>query len=410
MLSSESSEIKVKAARQMFMVAWVFLILTAMLGLLLRWQVIWPIKGIDYGNFLHAHSHIGFLGWVFNAFFALAFLRWVPAGKERSWIRLFWFLQVANLGMLVSYPLQGYGGFSILFSTLHMGGSLAFAWKLWLAPDIAVLARPWLRSALVLMLLSGLGPLALGPLAALDLRAHPAYPLSIYWYLHFQYNGWFILFPIAWVLDSVDKRLKGREAALRKALNLSLTGIILTFLVSALWVGLPVWMVLLAGAGGILQFAGILWLLQILYRDGRGYLKASPRFVRFLVWIGALVLMVKNGSQLLACLPALEAYTQHRFIVIAFMHLVFLAVVLPWLVAAARQLNWMRGGRWFLSGAILLGTGVIATKLALTLPLVPGDWKLLLLIHHSSVLFWSALIKLVGVVVLSFLCLARFRR
>ncbi|TVR55648.1 MAG: hypothetical protein EA425_00545, partial [Puniceicoccaceae bacterium] len=193
-------------ARWMFAVAWGFLVVTALLGVVLRLQAVRPIADVDYGNWLHAHSHTAFLGWVFNAFFALAAAWWLGPERRRFFLRLFWILQVANLGMLASFPVQGYGAVSIVFSTLHVGGGLAFAVALWRHPAVAGAARPWLRLALVAMLLSGLGPLALGPLAALDLRAHPAYTLSIYWYLHFQYNGWFLLFPLALAVDGAVRR------------------------------------------------------------------------------------------------------------------------------------------------------------------------------------------------------------
>ena len=43
-----------------------FLVIMAALGVGLRTAVLVPIAGFDYGHVLHAHSHVGFLGWIFQ--------------------------------------------------------------------------------------------------------------------------------------------------------------------------------------------------------------------------------------------------------------------------------------------------------------------------------------------------------
>ena len=57
-------------ARQFFGIALIFLLITSLTGTVLRTYPFFPLPGIAYGHLLHAHSHAGFLGWVFNAFFS----------------------------------------------------------------------------------------------------------------------------------------------------------------------------------------------------------------------------------------------------------------------------------------------------------------------------------------------------
>lgn len=84
---------------------------------------------VNFKYFLHAHSHTAFLGWIFNAFYAVFIVAFVPAQKQTSFSYrlLFWLLQVAVLGMLFSFPVQGYAAVSITFSTLHIFLSYWFA-------------------------------------------------------------------------------------------------------------------------------------------------------------------------------------------------------------------------------------------------------------------------------------------
>jgi hypothetical protein len=109
--------------KKLFKLPLVFLFIASCIGLFLRYQVISPIDGVVYSYVLHAHSHVMFLGWVFNVLI-IAFT--TEFAEVRGFKILFWFLQFCVLGMLISFPLQGYGVFSITFSTLHTFAALVF--------------------------------------------------------------------------------------------------------------------------------------------------------------------------------------------------------------------------------------------------------------------------------------------
>jgi hypothetical protein len=323
-----------------FRAAMAFLLVAALLGVLLRWQLVTPIPGLVYGHWLHTHSHTAFLGVVFNAFFALALARFVPAAESRGYLRVFVVLQIAVLGMLATFPRQGYGAASIAFSTLHMVAAGVFAWRLWCRNHASPAARPHLRVALVFLVLSGLGPLALGPLAALGQRDHPAYLLSIYFYLHAQYNGWFPFFLQAYALQHVAVQTSApsfeRNSAL--ALRWLFAGALLTFAQSTLWLSPPAWIYGVAALGGIAQLIGFGYLLRAL-RLARP-LPAGP--IRVLVVSGVAAMTLKLVLQAASASPALSALANHRFVVIAFLHLVFLGVVAPAIFAAGLHAGWLR--------------------------------------------------------------------
>jgi hypothetical protein len=349
-------------ARRAFGVALVFLVVVAVLGTLLRWQAVWPLAGVNYGYFLHAHSHAAFLGWVFNAFIALAFVFFIPTDQYRAHRRLFIVLQIAVAGMLVVFPIQGYAAVSIAFSTLHMGGSFVFAWWLWRNNLAASIARGPLRVALVFLVASGLGPLSLGPLAANGLRDTPAYHLSVYFYLHAQYNGWFLFFLQAVLLQSATRRgVTVDENDARRAMHWLTVGTVLTFAQSTLWLSPPGWVYSIAGMGGVAQLVGCFFLL-------RSFLGAWARLtgtIRVLAGLAVGAFLLKHALQAAAAWPVLGALGSHRFIVIAFLHLVFLGVVAPALFAWAIGLGWLPDHRLTRFGLGLFLAGASVTELLL---------------------------------------------
>jgi len=340
----------------------VFLAITALLGALLRSLIVWPLDGLNYAHLLHTHSHIAFLGWVFNAFFAVGLVAFVPGAAHASWRRLFIVLQIAVVGMLFSYPWEGYGPISITFSTLHMGAAVVFAWRLWRSSPITLTpaARPHLRIALWALVLSGIGPLVLGPLAAADLRDAPAYALSIYYYLHTHYNGWFLFFLQAVALQSLGARAD--LTAARRAANWLGIGLVLTFAQSTLWLGPPSIVTWIATIGGIAQLIGCGWMLRAVRTAPW---RTLPPVTRALVLIAVASWLLKHGLQAAAAWPGLLGLVNHRFIVIAFLHLVFLGIVTPALLAYALHRDWLQPTRLIRVSLVLLLGGTLVSQLVL---------------------------------------------
>ncbi|KXK24769.1 MAG: hypothetical protein UZ12_BCD005001829 [Bacteroidetes bacterium OLB12] len=151
-----------------------FLVIASCIGLILRYHFIHPISWLIFPYWLHAHSHLMFLGWVMNVLYLAFVTNYVPATNTR-YKKLFVFLQLNLLGMMIAFPLQGYGLFSITFSTLHTMGIALFTY--WLYQDTKhqpISASLWLvRKSLLFFLLSAVGPFTLGPLMATGLAQSP---------------------------------------------------------------------------------------------------------------------------------------------------------------------------------------------------------------------------------------------
>ena len=164
--------------------------LAAAIGLLLRYQFIAPTPGVRYTYFLHAHSHAMFLGWIFNVLY-LSFVEYhLPTGDHPRFVKYFLALQLPVLAMMISFPIQGYGLYSITFSTLHTLAAIGFIYFFYRRTRGQRSVSLWFaKTALFFFLISTAGPFSLGYLMSHGLGQTYWYNFSIYYYLHFQYNG-----------------------------------------------------------------------------------------------------------------------------------------------------------------------------------------------------------------------------
>src|SRR5215471_11154239 len=106
------------------------LCIVALLGMTLRTKLLFTVPFIDFKNFLSAHSHFAFGGWVTLALMLLYITNLLPNEQQQKktyqWI--LWGIEISAVGMVVTFPFQGYGLFSIIFSTLFIFFTYAFSW------------------------------------------------------------------------------------------------------------------------------------------------------------------------------------------------------------------------------------------------------------------------------------------
>lgn len=335
-------------------------------GVLLRAMLVWPVPALTYPFWVHAHSHVVLLGWAFNALF-LALLGAFPLPHLRPYQWLWRVFQVAVLGMLVFFPVQGYAAGSIAFSTLHVFASYYLAWRLRadLGPNRS-LAAELLRWGLVFLVLSTLGPYALGVLKARQLHETVWYNLAIYFYLHFLYNGWFVFGCLALLFRWLDSAgMVPSPRARRWFLRAFVAATFGTVLLSALWAQPPAWVWVLSGALGLLQAAAGAWLVGWLWRHRAAFVSGLHPVVVFLLTLALVSFGLKLALQALSALPwaAEWAYTQ-RHLVIAYLHLVFIGVITFLLLGWAIQHGTLRPSR---VGLGLLGTGFVLSETALVI-------------------------------------------
>ncbi len=309
-----------------------YFFLAALLGVFLRLFFVTSIPA-NFRHLVHAHSHIALLGWVYLALSTLIYKMYLQkARKEKTYTRIFWFTQITLLGMLFTFPFTGYAALSITFSTLFLFASYLFTWfVLKKTPEQHKKTNSYkcIKAALWYLVFSSIGPWALGAIMATLGKTSIWYKMAIYFYLHFQYNAWFILALCGILFYFLEKRgyFIDRKDFSRFFYLLN-TSIILTFFLSVLWVE-PHWKYYaLAALGAILQLMAFLEFFRILksaWKEKRFYI--SP-LTNFTLKTAAGMLVVKIILQLFSAHPyfAELAFTYTDF-VIGYLHWVFLGLI-----------------------------------------------------------------------------------
>jgi hypothetical protein len=309
-----------------------YFILAAFLGVLLRSFYTIEIP-ITYKFIVHTHSHIALLGWVYLGLTTLLYILFLaPQNLAVKYRRIFWLTQISLVGMLLTFPFQGYAFLSIVFSTLFLIASYWFTG--FFMKHVPVLAKKTnsykcVKYALWYMVLSSLGPWALGAIMNTLGAESIWYRMSIYFYLHFQYNGWMILGLLGvfiYVLEVND--IKITKAIFNRffwGLNL---GIILTFFLSSLWTNPPIYLYVLGGLGAVLQIMAFGYLFHFGKRSQEKWLHILTPLQRNLLRTLIVFLAIKIVLQLVTAFPyfANLAATITDF-TIGYLHWTFLGVI-----------------------------------------------------------------------------------
>jgi len=334
-----------------------YLLLTAVLGATLRLFVVVDLPA-EYRFLVHTHSHIALLGWVYVALTTLLYKLYLqPVNVTKRFRRIFWLTQVSIAGMLFTFPFQGYALFSIFFSTLFLVASYFFA-ALFFKKAASEMRNRFsfklAKWAVVYMIISSIGLWALGGIMNTLGSTSVWYKLAIYFYLHFQYNGWFILGLMAvlfYFLEEHNFTLEGGKH--RLWLRLFNSSVILTFFLSTLFMEPHWFFYILGGVGVLLQSWVLLLLFFWMYPKWKSFSAQLKTGVTGMLVFAGVLWGIKNDMQLLSALPyfAKIAFSNLDF-VIGYLHLVFLGVVSVALLALLKQADLLKLSKWGYRGFI----------------------------------------------------------
>jgi hypothetical protein len=341
--------------------------MAAMMGLLLRLAHVYPVN-FNYTYIIHAHSHTAMLGWAYMMIYSLIIHYFIPREKVLgSYNKLFWITQISVIGMMVTFPFQGYALYSIIFSTSHILCSYYFCYKIWKDIDTSNLpAVAMLKTALVFMMVSTLGAWSLGVIAGCGAKDTALYYTAIQFFLHFQFNGWFI-FAILALFFMVFKASFAYNLQQFKLFHYLLTAsVILTLALPVGWYYPGTALLILNSLGTLLQAMALLLFLRLILPGLPAVINKVGSSGKWLLALSIISFSIKMMMQLTTSFPAMaQASHSIRSFTVGFIHLAMLGVITGFLFAFLQVSGFIGNSRLWRYGLMLLFSGFIFTELML---------------------------------------------
>ncbi len=390
--------------RKWMVLSFFSLFLVALLGVLMRYKIGFSLPLLNQKNLQHAHSHFAFGGWITQTLF-LFLLHSLGDKIDKKRIRLYNYLLMTNwmiaLGMLVAFAVQGYAFYSILFSSLSIVISFVFARLFWkdAKHHPNKVGIEWFRYSLIFMVISTLGTLSLMYMMVSKSLEQHTYLASVYWYLHFQYNGWFF-FACMGLLFSHFGNLHSYFTANRLALRLLAVSCLPAYGLSVLWLDLPIWIVIVIAIAASVQAMG--WFL-LLFDGYKSKVIKSENITPPIKWLLIIIIAagsVKFGLQLASTVPAVSQLAfGFRPIVIAYLHLVLLAFISLLLIAYSFMTEIAKMNKTAFIGIVIFVVGILFNELLLGLQGVLS-LSYIVVPHINLFLFLASLLLIVGSIIL----------
>ncbi|MCC9064932.1 hypothetical protein [Flavobacterium piscisymbiosum] len=378
--------------------------IASLMGLLLRWMYVAPIPGVNFQFLMHGHSHVAMLGWVYMMLYCLIFHFFVPKEKHQKPIynQLFWITELAVVGMMIDFPAQGYAFVSILFSTLHIFFSYYFCYLIIKDANPTTLAeKKLLRAALFFMIFSTLGVWCLGPAVSLLGKASAFYQIAIQFFLHFQFNGWFLFAILALFFKQAKLIIEAKK--FRIFYNLFVASTFLTLALPVSWyLPNPVFYWLNA-LGVMLQLYAAVLFIQFIRPQFQSFFAILPTIIKIVYGFALFSLALKVVIQLVVLFPELAQVShQIRNFVIGYIHLTMLGIITGFLFGFALQNDFLNSrNRIQTWGIAIFLFGFFTTEILLFLQ---GIWFFLgegSLPNYYQNLFLSSIFMPAGLIMLS---------
>ncbi|MDM1397499.1 hypothetical protein HX049_09955 [Myroides odoratimimus] len=375
----------------------------ALLGLLLRSIFVYPIEGVTFLYVLHTHSHIALLGWLYLLVYVLFVQQFgLKNDKENTfYTRLFWVTQLAVLGMGVTFPFMGYAAASISFSTLHIICSYVFVVHLWKNNTVSGTQQGvLLKTSLFFMASSTLGVWCLGPAVGMMGKASAFYQICIQFFLHFQFDGWFLTAFLTLLFAIV---FKGYSLSKFKPFYYTwIVSVILTYALPVSWyVELPI-LHYLNTVGVLLQFYSVGYLLNPVYKMFKQRDNNEANFAWLLLILAGICFTMRIGTQLLVISESIANELQAlRSWIVGFIHLNMLGVLSGFGLWLMIQQKKMYVNIFTKIGILSLLFGFVLTEFLLFVQGLQGFMHIVWIENTPLSLFWASV--LLPISVLSFL-------
>lgn len=361
--------------KQWVEVALINFCVVALAGLTMRYKINFSLPVVNQQNLMHGHSNFAFVGWLAVALMTLMVRYLVRNNVQTNYRKYNLILGIDVIvcyAMFIAFIIQGYAFWSITFSCITILISYFFIFFYWRdlnKVNDAGFSRSWFQAALILWAFSSLGAFFLAYLMANHIMIKELYFAGLYFFMHFQYNGWF-LFVCFGVFFSYMHRLGlFRFALLSKRLFIIMViTVIPTYFLSILWLELPLTLHWIANISAFVQLLVLVYFFRII----RVFRKSKDiKFTSVTRWIwmmASVAFILKIILQVLSTLPFLSHFAfGFRPVVIGYLHLSFVGIISLFILGYINEFIHRFRGNVSGIGVIIFVSGFIVQEIILML-------------------------------------------
>ena len=378
------------------------LCIVAAIGVLMRYKIGFEFPYFDQKNLQHSHSHFAFAGWISHTLMVLMvyYLQTKIASFQGNKYKN---IIIANLicsyGMLIFFIIQGYGLISIVFSTASIFVSYVFAYhfiKDLKLLDSQFLSKNWFKAGLFFNVISSFGTFYLGYMMVSKNFVQDFYLSSIYYYLHFQYNGWFFFACMGLAFGFLNLR-KSDHSFYETSFKLFAIACVPAYFLSTIWLELPLWLYVITVIAAMTQVFSWFKFLVILLKTRKNALENYAPLLRYLLLFVSFALSIKLLLQLGSTVPYISHWAfEFRPIVIAYLHLVLLAIFTLFIFFYIYANHLIFINRKIKYGILLFSIGVVLNEIVLAIQGI-ASINYIVIPYANELLFAIATILFLGI-------------
>ena len=348
-------------------------LIVALLGVTMRYKILYSMPFLDQKHLQEAHSHFAFYGWITNVIYVLIlnYMHKINAQIDlKKYEKLIVVNLIASFTMLGAFLYGGYFWASIAGSTVALLCSFVFFFFfLRDAKKIQDSSKLWFLAGLFFAVISSVGVFNLGYMMMSKTATQDLYLASEYYYLHFQYNGFFIFSCIGFLLFSMKQAGSGISEKQNKLIFwLLFIGCVIGYGLSVLWMKMPVSIFAVIVVATIMQTIGAVLLFVFIKKNWTNLVLKWSSMHRFVLLYAGFAFAVKIALQLGSTIPALNQFAfGFRNVVIAYLHLVLLMCIATFLVNQILATHYFTITNKLLMGFKLLLLGIFLNELILGL-------------------------------------------
>ncbi|WP_230635769.1 hypothetical protein [Chryseobacterium sp. LC2016-29] len=318
-----------------------------------------------------SHSHFAFYGWVSAGIF-LFVTKYLSENFKKINLAKYQYLMICNqigsYGMLFTFLYGGYFWLSIVFASIAL--FTGFAYFIFLLIDTKSNENPeiiWLKSGAFFATFSAIGIFGLAYFSSKKEEFDVLFRASTYFYLHYQYNGFFLFSCIGLLLISLKKiGIEIKEKLNKTIFYLLFFGCFFGYGLSVLWIEMNSVLYGFFVLISVIQFFGAIPFLNWIRKTN--IFKRQNFIQKLLLCVFGFAFILKFILQSLSVIPSLGIFAFSNInIVIAYLHLVLLMGVSLFLVWRILQNRMIKLNLVLKFSVLLMVFGIICNEFILAL-------------------------------------------